>query len=153
MWSGINSPGSSTTGSSKMGRSLTIPAPILGPQSARAVSRRQFAAVAVDFEREGLLKGTRGRAREARRQLLTELADDGVGVGELRRAVEEERLALLPVERFLEGTGRRYTIHEVADEAGVEPEFLIRNRQALGLPLPSPEAQAATTDDVETAKR
>lgn len=107
----------------------------------------------IDFEREGLLKGTRGTAREARRSLLTELADDGAPLEDLRRAVEEDRLALLPVERFLQGGGRRYSLAEVADKAGVDAEFLLRLRQAIGLPRPDPDEPAATEQDVEAAHR
>ena len=107
----------------------------------------------VDFEREGLLKGTRGKAREARRELLEELVDDGVPLTELRQAVAEDRLALLPVERFLEGAGPRYTVEEVAGKAGVDSELLIRNRASLGLPPPDPDAPANTDEDVEMAKR
>ena len=106
----------------------------------------------IDFEADGLLEGTSGRARDARRRLLEELVEDGVGLEELRRAVEEDRLALLPAERFLEGAGPRYTITEVADRAGIDSELLIRNRQALGLPIPSPDAQVGT-EDLDTAKR
>ena len=78
--------------------------------------------MAIDFEGEGLLKGTRGKAREARSELLEELAADGVPLEDLRRAVEEDRLALLPVERVLEGEGARYTAAEVAEEVGVDQE-------------------------------
>jgi len=106
-----------------------------------------------DFEREGLLKGTRGKAREARRKLLEELAADGVPLEELRRAVAEDRLALLPVERFLEGTGPRYTLDEVARKTGVDSAFLVRNRASLGLPPPDPGSPAATDEDVEMARR
>jgi adenylate cyclase len=53
----------------------------------------------IDFESERLLEGLSGRQREARLALLQELADDGVPLEELRRAVEENRLVLLPVER------------------------------------------------------
>jgi adenylate cyclase len=109
--------------------------------------------VSIDFEREGLLRGTSGEAREARRELLGELVDEGVPLEELRQAVEEDRLILLPAERFLEGAGPRHTIEEAADEAGIDAQFLIRNRHALGLPLPSPDAPVATDEDVEMAKR
>ena len=88
--------------------------------------------MAIDFEREGLLKGTRGKAREARQELLEELAADGVPLEELRRAVEEDRLALLPVERVLEGEGPRYTAAEVAEGAGVDQSFLRRKRHGAG---------------------
>jgi len=109
--------------------------------------------VAIDFEREGLLKGTRGKAREARLDLLQELADDGVSLEDLRQAVSEDRLALLPVERVLEGEGRRYTAAEVGERAGVDEDLLRRNRLALGLPDPGPDDAAFTEEDVKAAKR
>jgi adenylate cyclase len=109
--------------------------------------------MAIDFEREGLLKGTRGKAREARLKLLEELAGDGVSLDDLRKAVEEDRLALLPVERVLEGEGRRFTAEDVAERAGVEEDFLRRNRLALGLPDPGPDERAFTDEDVQAAKR
>ena len=109
--------------------------------------------MAIDFEREGLLKGTRGQAREARRELLEELAADGVPLEDLRRAVDEDRLALLPVERVLQGEGRPYTAAQVAERAGVPEEVLRRNRLALGLPDPGPDEPAFTDEDVEAAKR
>jgi adenylate cyclase len=108
--------------------------------------------VAIDFEAEGLLKGTRGKARQARLELLEQLADDGVPLDDLRRAVTEDRLALLPVERVLEGEGRRFTASEVAERAGVSEELLRRNWLALGLPDPG-EEQAFTEADVDAAKR
>jgi adenylate cyclase len=108
--------------------------------------------VAIDFEAEGLLKGTRGKAREARRELLQELADDGVSLQDLRRADEEDRIALLPVERVLEGDGPRYTAAEVAERSSVDEDLLRRNWLALGLPDPGDEA-VFTDDDEEAAKR
>jgi adenylate cyclase len=109
--------------------------------------------VAIDFEAEGLLKGTRGKARDARRELLDRLATDGVTADELREAVEEDRLALLATERLIEGEGRRYTAEEVARESGVEVDFLIRQRQALGLPAPDPNARDFTEADLDAARR
>ena len=53
----------------------------------------------IDFEAEGLLEGLEGESRESRRRLLEELSADGVALDELRQAVAEDRLALLPVER------------------------------------------------------
>jgi Adenylate cyclase regulatory domain len=53
----------------------------------------------IDFEAEGLLDDLSGQAREARLALLPELAEAGVPLDELKRAVEEDRLVLLPVER------------------------------------------------------
>jgi adenylate cyclase len=76
-----------------------------------------------------------------------------VPLEDLRRAVEEDRLALLPVERVLEGEGRPYTAAQVAERAGVPEEVLRRNRLALGLPDPGPDEHAFTDEDVEAAKR
>jgi adenylate cyclase len=109
--------------------------------------------VAIDFEAEGLLDGLEGDALEARRELLAELAADGVPLDELRRAVDEDRLALLPVERFYEREGTRYTIAEVADQAGLDVGFLVRQRQALGLPAPDPDEVEYTDADLEAARR
>lgn len=109
--------------------------------------------MATDFEAAGLLDPLEGKAREARETLLAELEADGVSLDELREAVEEDRLALLPVERFLEGGGKRYTLVEVAEQAKVDPDFLVHLRGSLGLPQPDPESREATDEDVEAAKR
>ncbi len=109
--------------------------------------------MAIDFESEGLLDGLDEREREARVRLLDELTAEGVSLDELRRAVAEDRLALLPVERVLAGEGRRYTEQEVVELAGVEVDFLRRLRQALGLPAPDPGEPAFTDEDIESAKR
>ena len=87
--------------------------------------------MSMDFEAEGLLAGTEGEAREARLKLLRELAEDGVPLDELRRAVAEDRLVLLPVERVLAGSGPRYTREEVAELAGVDAELLAQQWRAL----------------------
>lgn len=107
----------------------------------------------IDFDAEGLLEGLGDDAREARRALLQELAEDGVPLDELKQAVAEDRLALLPVERVLTVEGERYTLAEVAEKSGVTAELYRRQRQALGLPLP-PEGEAAFSEqDIEGARR
>jgi adenylate cyclase len=108
--------------------------------------------VTIDFDSEALLKGTRGRAREERLRLLEELADQGVALEELRSAVEQNRLALVPVERVLEGDGERITAEEVGERAGLDGEFLLRYWQALGLPRPEPDQRIFTERDLEAAK-
>jgi adenylate cyclase len=109
--------------------------------------------VAIDFEAEGLLKGTRGKYRQARLELLEELAADGVGLEELRRAVAEDRLALVGVERLLEGGGPRYSAREISEMAGLELDVLRRQRQALGLPGGDPDESLYTEDDLNAARR
>jgi adenylate cyclase len=107
----------------------------------------------IDFDAEGLLKGLRGKAREGRRRLLEELAAEGVPLDELRRAVAEDRLALLPVERVLAGGGRRYTVEEVVERSGLERERLEAQWRALGLAIPDDDQPVFTEPDVEAAQR
>jgi adenylate cyclase len=109
--------------------------------------------MAIDFEAEGLLDGLDGeRERGARLDLLRQLESEGVPLEELRRAVEEGRLALLPVERALEGQGRRYTADEVAELSGVDREFQDRLWQALGMALAPEDERAYDEDDLEGAR-
>lgn len=110
-------------------------------------------AMAVDFEAEGLLDGTDGKEREARLELLTELHEGGVSIEELRRAVAEGRLPLLPVEQVLSGDGRRYTREEVAEETGLDLNFLTRQWRALGMPEPGRDEKTFTRRDIEAAER
>jgi adenylate cyclase len=106
-----------------------------------------------DFEAEGLLEGLEGKAREARLALLEDLTESGVPLEELKRAVEEDRLVLLPVERVFGAGEERYTAEEVAEGAGLEVEFLGRLLQALGAPIPDADDRAYTERDLEAAKR
>ncbi len=107
----------------------------------------------IDFEAEGLLGDLTGKAREARLALLEELAEEGVSLEELRRAVEEDRLVLLPVERAFDAGSDRYTAAEVAEAAELDPEFLGRLLQALGAPIPGKDERVYAETDVQAAKR
>ncbi len=88
-----------------------------------------------------LLDGLDGDAREARLALLRWLHEDGVTLEELRAAVAEGRLALLPAELALGGIGQ-LTAPEVAEKAGVDLEALEAVRRAAGLPLPPRDVAA-----------
>ena len=107
----------------------------------------------IDFEAEGLLGDLTGKAREARLALLQDLADDGVPLEELRQAVQEQRLALLPVERVFEPGDKRYSAREIADGAGLELDFLIKLLRALGALTPDPDEKVFGEADLEAAKR
>ena len=104
----------------------------------------------IDFEAEGLLDGLDGEDREARADLLEQLAADGATLEELRQAVAEDRLALLPLERVLSGEGK-YTPGEVAERSGLRSEFQDRLFRALGLALAAPDERVYGDDDVEAA--
>jgi len=103
-----------------------------------------------DFEAEGLLEGLDGEDREARADLLEQLSADGATLDELKQAVAEDRLALLPLERVLAGEGK-YTPGEVAERSGLDGEFQDRLFRALGLALAGPDERVYGDDDVEAA--
>jgi adenylate cyclase len=107
----------------------------------------------IDFEAEGLLGDLEGEAREARLALLKELTDQGISLEELKRAVEEHRLVLLPVERVFDEGADRYTVAEVGEKSGLDPGFLARLLQALGAPIPEHDDRVYAEADVEAAKR
>jgi adenylate cyclase len=105
----------------------------------------------IDYQAEGLLDGVDGDEREARRELLDLLTQDGASLSELKHAVQEERLAFLPVERVLSGEGK-YTAGEVAERSGLDPEFQDRLFRALGLALAAPDERVYGDEDVEDAR-
>ena len=108
--------------------------------------------VSADFEVDELLDGLEGDQREARRRLLTELHDNGVPVEELRSAVEEDRLAMLPVERVYNPPGERYTIKEIAEQAVISVKQLERYQRALGMRVPDPDERVGGEHELEMAK-
>lgn len=107
---------------------------------------------AIDFEAEGLLEGIAGRSREARVQLLEELFAAGVGLEEVRTAVAEGRLQLLPLEWALSGQDR-YTPNEVARLSGVDRELLDDQWRALGMAVSDPDEPTQTADELAAAHR
>jgi adenylate cyclase len=106
----------------------------------------------MDWEAEGLLDGCADDgARTARRALLDKLRADGVPLDDLRRAVAEQRLALLPVERLLSSEAR-YTAREIADLSGLDLDWFQAQRRALGLAVPGPDERVYSESDLESAK-
>jgi adenylate cyclase len=103
----------------------------------------------VDFAAAGLLDGLEGDERAARLELLKRLAADGVGLDELRAAVDEDRLALLPLDRVL---GARDSANEIEQREGIPAELLIRFRRLLGLPAPEPDDRVFAEEDVAAAR-
>ena len=110
-------------------------------------------AEAPDFEAEGLLDGLDDeRERTARLELLQQLQEEGVALEELRQAVAEERLALLPVEHVLAGEPT-YTAEDLVRESGLDLDYLERERRAMGLPVPDRGVRAYGEADLESARR
>jgi adenylate cyclase len=109
--------------------------------------------MATDFEAEGLLEGLEDeRDRAARLELLRELESDGVPLDELKQAVAEGRLPLLPVERALESDGPRYTAQEISERSGLERKFQDRIWQALGMALAPEDEKVYDDADLEAAR-
>jgi adenylate cyclase len=103
----------------------------------------------VDFETAGLLDGLEGQERAARAKLLERLVADGFSEEELKAAVAEDRLALLPVERVL---GGKYTAAEVEERTGMPASRAVRIRRLQGLPEPGPDERAFGDEDVEAMR-
>src|SRR4051794_41400851 len=107
-----------------------------------------------DWDAEGLLEPlTEEEDRPARRELLDELDADGFSLEELRRAVHEDRLVLLPVERAL-GDGRpKYSLPELVERAGASRELAVANLRAAGVPMPRDQDVVFDDADLENLKR
>ena len=106
--------------------------------------------VPIDFEAEGLLDGADDR--DARLDLLRTLEQEGFTVEELREAAAHDRLALLPVERVLAGEGKLYTREELAEQTGLDSEFLDEAARALGVPVREPGERAITEEEMELSR-
>jgi adenylate cyclase len=103
----------------------------------------------MDFEAAGLLDGLEGEDRAARQRLLEQLEDRGVGLKELKDAVAEDRLVLLPVEQVV---GGRYTAQEIEERTGLSAEILLRIRRLLGLPAAEADEHVFGEEDIDAAK-
>jgi adenylate cyclase len=75
-----------------------------------------------------------------------------VGLEDLRRAVAEERLALVPAELELGGDAR-YTPREIAEETGLDVDFLRAVWQALGMPRNDDDARVNAEEDLQAARQ
>lgn len=106
----------------------------------------------MDWAAEGLLDGLQGDAREARVGLLDELHDDGASLDDLRRAVGEDRLALLPIERAMLGEPR-HSAREIAEVTGLDVAWLLRYRRVIGLSAVGPDEPVFTDADIEESRR
>ena len=105
----------------------------------------------IDFAAEGLLDGLEGDARTAREQLLRSLHDEGCSAEELRTAIEEDRLVLLPVERVLEGD-QKYTPVDLAEKTGLTTDDLRASYRAFGLPPADDDERVYGETDLDVAR-
>jgi len=103
----------------------------------------------MDFAQAGLLDGLEGAEREQREKLLARLVDDGFSVDELRKAVQENRLALLPVDEVLGGV---YCAEEIEERTDLPAGMMVRIRRLHGLPEPGPRDKVFSEEDIEAAR-
>ena len=98
-----------------------------------------------------MLDGLGSDARAGRVKLLDLLHEGGFGTDQLKEAIAEGRLALLPVESVLIGEPR-YTAAQAAELAEVDEPFLLELTDALGLPVPAPDEVLFGQEDVEAMR-
>ena len=98
-----------------------------------------------------LLEGLDDEARAAREELIKALLDDGCPMQDIRQAVAEERLALLPVDRVL-ANEEKYSVRDMAEQTGLTVEQLRAARAAFGLTTQDPEVKAWGEHDLELAE-
>ena len=104
---------------------------------------------AAAFEAEGLLEGLHPAEREARLDLLRQLAEAGVSMETMKRAVDEDRLAMLPIELVFT-RDCKYTLPDALERSGLSEEFIRRDLLALGLPYPADDELLYTDEDIES---
>jgi adenylate cyclase len=105
----------------------------------------------IDFAAEGLLDGLEGKQRAERIVLLQELVAEGVPLSELRRSTASGTILYLPADRVIVNA-RRYTSAEVSELTGIDEEFLVRMRRAMGLPIPDRDEAVYSEAEVETTR-
>lgn len=98
---------------------------------------------------EEWLEGLTGAPRAERRALLERLLEQGFSEAELTRAITEDRLVLLGIERVF---GAVLSAEEIERRTGVPAARLARARRLLGLPEPAPGEHAFTEEDVAAAQ-
>ncbi len=103
----------------------------------------------MDFAEAGLLDGLEGDERDARIRLLEGLLEKGVEFDELKSAVAEDRLAMLPLEQVLAG---QYSAKEIEQETGLPASTLLRIRRSLGLANVQGDEKLFSQADIEAAR-
>jgi adenylate cyclase len=103
----------------------------------------------MDFAAAGLLDDLEGEERAAREQLLERLVDAGFTQEELQAAVAENRLALLPIDRVLQG---ELTARDVQERSELPADMVLRVWRLLGLPEVGADDRVFREEDVTAAE-
>jgi adenylate cyclase len=99
--------------------------------------------------RQEWLDGLEGDALAQRRQLLDRLAGEGFTADEINRAIAENRLPLLSVDRVF---GATFTAREIQEQTGLPARTVAGIRRLQGFPEPDPDDRVFSADDVESAR-
>jgi adenylate cyclase len=105
----------------------------------------------IDFAAEGLLDGLEGDARAERVALLEKLVAEGLALSELQRTTASGTIVYLAANSVIAGP-ERYTTTQVAELSGVDEQFLLEGRRAMGLPIPEPDEATYTDGELEAAR-
>ncbi len=124
----------------------------LPPDACLAYAGLRMSAERIDFAAEGLLDGLEGKARAERLTLLEELSADGIPLSELRRTTASGTILFLSADRVIVGS-ERYTAMQVSELSGIDLDFMVRVRRAMGLPVPAPDEAVYTEADLEQTRR
>ncbi|GAC1435964.1 MAG: adenylate cyclase [Solirubrobacteraceae bacterium] len=104
--------------------------------------------VVMDWDALGLLEGLEGEDREVRQRLLERLHSGGATKEQLRAATENGTLVFLGADRQLEDT-QLYSLEELAEETGLDMNFLTATVRASGLAVPAPGDRTLSSVDAE----
>jgi adenylate cyclase len=85
-------------------------------------------------------------------RIVEALRAEGFTRDEIAEAAARDRLALLPVDRVLQGAEARYTRAQVAERAGLPLDVLVRLWRELGLAEVADDVVAFGDTDVEAAR-
>jgi adenylate cyclase len=99
----------------------------------------------MDFDAAGLLTGFEGSDRADRLELLRWLDATGASLEEIATAADEQRLALLPLERRL---GGQHTAREIEEATGLPAALMLQLRRLLGLPQAGPDDRVFGDHDI-----
>jgi adenylate cyclase len=105
----------------------------------------------IDFQAEGLLDGLEGQQRTERLALLEQLAGEGMPLSDLHRATADGTVMFLLADRVIVGFAR-YSAEQLAELGGVDLQFLVAARRAMGLSIPENDEPIYTEADLDSAR-
>ena len=97
------------------------------------------------------MTGLGGEQADARLRLLHRLFDAGLELEDLREAVNEDRLVILPAEQALGGEAS-LSARELCERTGMPLDYFLSIRRAHGLAASDPDERVYAERDIEAAR-